>query len=50
MNKDDNVLLLVGSPKGSSSSSTSLGNYLTLRLEEFGLSIEKEYIYKLRKK
>ncbi len=46
MNKDENILLLVGSPKGSSSTSASLGNYLTLRLEEFGLSVEKNYIYK----
>ncbi|MCK4972677.1 MAG: NAD(P)H-dependent oxidoreductase [Candidatus Heimdallarchaeota archaeon] len=50
MIKDDNVLLLVGSPKASSSSSAALGNYLTSRLEEFGLSIEKEYIYKLIRK
>ena len=47
MNKDKNVLLLVGSPKGSSSTSASLGNYLILRLEEFGLSVETDYIYKL---
>ena len=46
MNKDDNILLLVGSPKSSSSTSESLGNYLILRLEEFGLSVEKDYIYK----
>lgn len=46
MNKDDNILLLIGSPKSSSSTSESLGNYLILRLEEFGLSVEKDYIYK----
>ena len=50
MYKDENVLLLVGSPKGSSSTSASLGNYLILRLEEFGLSVEKDYIYKLIRK
>ena len=50
MNKNENVLLLVGSPKNSSSTSAALGDYLTLRLEELGLSIEKEYIYKLIRK
>jgi len=50
MNKDENILLLVGSPKNSSSTSASLGDYLTLRLEELGRSIEKEYIYKLIRK
>lgn len=50
MNKDEDVLLLIGSPKGSSSTSTSIGNYLTSRLEEFGLSIKKTYIYKLIRK
>jgi len=50
MNKNENVLLLVGSPKNSSSTSAALGDYLTLRLEELGSSIEKEYIYKLIRK
>ncbi len=50
MYKDEYVLLLVGSPKGSSSTSASLGNYLILKLEEFGLSAEKDYIYKLIRK
>jgi len=50
MKKYKNVLLLVGSPKGSLSSSVSLGNSLTSRLEELGLSIDTEYLYKLVKK
>jgi len=50
MNKNDNVLLLVGSPKGSSSTSNSLGDYLISRLEQLGLTIGKEYIYKLVRK
>ena len=50
MKKYENALLLVGSPKGSLSSSVSLGNSLTLRLEELGLSIDTEYLYKLVKK
>ena len=50
MKKYENTLLLVGSPKGSLSSSVSLGNSLTSRLEELGLSIDTEYLYKLIKK
>ncbi len=50
MNKNDNVLLLVGSPKGSSSTSNSLGDYLISCLEQLGLTATKEYIYKLIKK
>jgi hypothetical protein len=50
MNKNENILLLVGSPKNSSSTSASLGDYLTLRLEELGGSVEKEYLYKLIRK
>lgn len=50
MSKYRNVLLLVGSPKTTSSTSASLGNYLTLRLEELGLLIDIEYIYKLIRK
>jgi hypothetical protein len=50
MKKYENVLLLVGSPKGSLSSSVSLGNSLTSRLEKLGLSIDTEFLYKLIKK
>jgi len=50
MKKYENTLLLVGSPKGSLSASVSLGNSLTSRLEELGLSIDTEYLYKLIKK
>ncbi len=50
MKKYKNALLLVGSPKGSLSTSVSLGNSLTSRLEELGLSIDTEYLYKLVKK
>ena len=50
MNKNDNALLLVGSPKGASSTSNSLGNYLISRLEQLGLTVGKEYIYKLVRK
>jgi len=50
MKKYENVLLLVGSPKGSLSTSISLGNSLTSRLEKLGLSIDTEYLYKLVKK
>ena len=50
MNKYKNALLLVGSPKGSLSTSVSLGNSLTSRLEKLGLSIDTEYLYKLVKK
>ena len=50
MSKDDKVLLLVGSPKGSSSTSNSLGDSLISRLEQLGLTIGKEFIYKLVRK
>jgi len=50
MNKNDNVLLLVGSPKSASSTSNSLGDYLISRLEQLGLTFGKEYIYKLVRK
>ena len=50
MNKNDNVLLLVGSPKGSSSTSNSLGDYLISQLEQLGLTVGKEYLYKLVRK
>ena len=41
------ALLLVGSPKGENSTSASLGNYLTSKLEELGMIIEKRYIHRL---
>ncbi|MHA1669902.1 MAG: hypothetical protein ACTSV5_04910 [Promethearchaeota archaeon] len=44
------ALLLVGSPKSSSSASFSLGNSLLLKLAEKGLLIDKEFIYKLVRK
>ena len=47
MNQYENVLLLVGSPKGESSTSASLGNYLLHKLEELGLSTEKAFIHRL---
>jgi len=50
MSKNDNVLLLVGSPKSSSSTSNSLGDYLISRLEQLSLAVDKEYIYKLVRK
>ena len=45
--KYKNVLFLSGSPKKSSGTSDSFGSYMASRLAELGLSIEKEYIYKL---
>jgi len=50
MKKYENALLLVGSPKGALSTSVSLGNSFTSKLEELGLSIDTEYLYKLVKK
>jgi len=50
MNKNDNALLLVGSPKGASSTSNSLGDYLISRLEQLGLTVSKGFIYKLVRK
>ena len=49
MNTYKNVLLLIGSPKGSASTSASLGNYLISKLEENGLTKEVGYIHKLVK-
>jgi len=50
MSKNDKVLLLVGSPKSSSSTSNSLGDYLISHLEQLSLTVDKEYIYKLIRK
>ncbi|MEJ2252487.1 MAG: NAD(P)H-dependent oxidoreductase [Candidatus Lokiarchaeota archaeon] len=50
MSSYKNVLLLIGSPKGPSSSSESLGTYLTERLEENGLIVEKAYTHRLMNK
>ena len=47
MNHYKNVLLLVGSTKGESSTSASLGNYLIHKLEELGLTPEKTFIHRL---
>ena len=53
---DGKVLLLVGSPKAPSSklslsgASDSLGSFMASRLDELGMSTEKEYIYKLIRK
>jgi len=50
MNKKENILVLVGSPKGASITSNSLGDYLISRLEQSGLTVGREYIYKLVRK
>ena len=50
MNKKENILVLVGSPKGASSTSNSLGDYLISQLEQSGLNVGKEYVYKLVRK
>jgi len=50
MSKNDKFLLLVGSPKSSSSTSNSLGDYLISHLEQLSLTVGKEYIYKLVRK
>ncbi len=50
MSKPNKVLLLVGSPKTSSSASFSLGNFLLLKLEQNGLIIEREFVYRLIRK
>ncbi|MBN1800781.1 MAG: NAD(P)H-dependent oxidoreductase [Candidatus Lokiarchaeota archaeon] len=47
MNKINNVLSLVGSPKGSRSTSDSLSSYLISSLEQLGVKVEKEFIYNL---
>ena len=44
MQKPTHAALLVGSPKGQSSTSNSLGTYLLEKLEQKGLSSEKVYI------
>ena len=44
MQKPKTALLLVGSPKGSNSTSNSLGTYLLDKLEEKGLTTRKEMI------
>ncbi len=50
MSKLKKVLLLVGSPKTTSSASFSIGNNLLLKLEDKGLSIDKEFVYRLIRK
>jgi len=47
MSTNKKALLLVGSPKGEKSTSLSLGNYLILRLEEFGIVYEKRFTHRL---
>jgi hypothetical protein len=49
MNAYQKVLLMIGSPKGSASSSASLGNYLIHKLEENSLKSEVIHIHKLIK-
>jgi hypothetical protein len=44
MQKPTHAVLLVGSPKGQSSTSNSLGTYLLEKLEQKGVSYEKVYI------
>jgi hypothetical protein len=41
------VLLLIGSPRVEKSTSASLGNYLTSKLEEVGVAGETMYIYRV---
>ena len=47
MNNNNKALLLIGSPKGENSTSSSLGNYLTSKLEELRMKIEKSFIHRL---
>lgn len=47
MQKADHALLLVGSPKGSKSTSESLGSYLLCCLEKIDLTTEKIYIHRV---
>ena len=47
MNRDKKVLLLVGSPKGETSTSASLGNYLISKFGKFGMTCEKGFIHRL---
>ncbi len=49
MKTNNNVLLLIGSPKGPLSTSVALGNNMVSELEELEFSVEKGYIYKLIK-
>jgi hypothetical protein len=44
MPKPTHAVLLVGSPKGSDSSSNSLGTYLTDRLNEKGIAVERVFL------
>ncbi len=47
MNNNKKALLLIGSPKGENSTSASLGNYLTSKLEESGMTTEKGFIHRM---
>lgn len=47
MNKNKSVLLLIGSPKDETSTSASLTDYLISELEEFGITSERMFIYRL---
>jgi putative NADPH-quinone reductase len=49
MKDPSSVLLLVGSPRGSRSTSESLGDYLLKRLHAHGLKTEKVHIHLLVK-
>jgi multimeric flavodoxin WrbA len=43
----EKALLLVGSPKAEQSTSASLGNYITSKLEESGMTSEKLFIHRV---
>lgn len=43
----ENVLLLIGSPRGENSTSASLGNYLIEKLENLGMKSERGFIHRL---
>ena len=47
MNINKRALLLIGSPRGESSTSTSLGDYLISKLKEFGMTIENGFIHRI---
>ncbi|NHJ26301.1 MAG: hypothetical protein EAX89_17110 [Candidatus Lokiarchaeota archaeon] len=47
MNTDKKALLLIGSPKGESSTSASLGDYLISKLEQSGMKTERGFIHRL---
>ena len=47
MKNNNKALLLIGSPKGENSTSASFGNYLTSKLEELGMKIEKGFTHRL---